>query len=298
MSIDAATSLPCPYMGCGVFLFLPGYGFPSFNTDPWAALSGGRLTTGKVSHSPISAMAGAGVFFFPLAMAKTHFGTEGAKLLHRVFEKLTPKRNHAAVFSDFLTVSRCALAGGTMEDEYFEVFHRYEKSEFEVLIEAFACLVIAMEEERTDILGDYFTGAITRGEHGQFYTPENICELMARITEPKAGECVLDPCCGSGRMLLAAGKFNPRSLLCGQDIDLRCVQMCTINLALWGLSGFVTWGDSLKNERRRIFRTGRPGTLGRGSIIELDAETHDFSSREKAEASIAHLKTGDQQGFF
>src|SRR5439155_11908640 len=107
------------------------------------------------------------------------------------------------------------------------------------LARMFGDLVRIMEETRSDVLGDLFQGAITYGENGQFYTPEPVCDLMAQMVghdEPDS-KTVLDPCCGSGRMLLSAAKINPRRELVGQDIDLRCVRMTAINLALRGLYG-------------------------------------------------------------
>ncbi len=234
-------------------------------------------------------------------MARIHFSTDGAKTLHELFATLTPKYSFSPLFSDFLTMTMCSLAGGTMEKEYLETVKRYGKEEIEIFAKIIGKLILSMEKERKDILGDYFTGAITRGEHGQFYTPENVCDFMTKIVEPTRGEVVMDPCCGSGRMLLSAAKCNPRGTFCGQDLDFRCVQMCTINLALWGLSGFVTWGDSLRDEKRRIFRTGMPWTLGKGVkgvILEIDANAHDFSTPEKVKEAIASIKEAEQQGMF
>ncbi len=119
-----------------------------------------------------------------------------------------------------------------------------------------------MDQTRADILGDIFEGAITHGEAGQYLTPEPVCELMARLTldghaETKAtSKTIGDPCCGSGRLLLAAAKVRPGWELVGQDIDLRCVRMTAMNLALRNLYGQVIWGDSLRDQCRLVYRTG------------------------------------------
>ena len=81
---------------------------------------------------------------------------------------------------------------------------------------------------------------------------------MAALTFDEQTEhgIVGDPCCGSGRMLLAyADNHRPRALV-GQDIDLRCVRMTAINLALRNLYGFVLWGNSLAREVKLGYRTG------------------------------------------
>lgn len=176
-------------------------------------------------------------------------------------------------FDDFLTVSVCALAGGTMEEEYLEVARRYaagEKGErgIDHLAALFGTVVQIMEETRADILGDVFQGAITYGGHGQYFTPENLCDLMAQMVGDE-GKTVSDPSCGSGRMLLAAATISPQRHFVGQDVDLRCVKITTLNLALHGLYGHVIWGNSLTNERRLVYETG---FNGRGFVKQLAQE--------------------------
>ena len=158
----------------------------------------------------------------------------------------------------------CSLSGGQMEGEYLKVVERYTAGEkgkraIDAFPLAFGALVEGMEKTRQDILGDIFEGAITFGENGQFFTPEHICKLMAQMTMDPEAKTVCDPCVGSGRNLLAAAEVNPRAEFYGQDVDLRCVRMTAINLALRNLYGWVIWGDSLRNERNLIFRTGFNG---------------------------------------
>ena len=75
-------------------------------------------------------------------------------------------------------------------------------------------------------------------DNGQFFTPEPICDMMARMLHPAGfGERVADCCCGSGRMLMAAAKISRNSLFFGADIDRTCAMMCVINLCLNGLLG-------------------------------------------------------------
>ena len=151
-----------------------------------------------------------------------------------------------------------------MEEDYMKLVPRYSAGEkgkraIDAFPEAFAALVEGMEKTRKDILGDIFEGAITFGENGQFFTPEHICTLMAQITMNPEAKAVSDPAVGSGRNLLAAAEINPHAEFYGQDVDLRCVRMTAINLALRNLYGWVIWGDSLKNEKHLIYRTGFNG---------------------------------------
>jgi hypothetical protein len=182
------------------------------------------------------------------------------------------------VFDDLLTIAVCALAGGTREEEYLQTVKPYIEGDvgnraIDRLVAVFGQIVIIMDETRSDVLGDIFQGAITRGQNQQFFTPDPICDLMARLTDSaesregaSAGSAdaaemktICDPCCGSGRLLLAAARVNRNRYFVGQDIDHRCAKITAINLALWNLYGKVVWGNTLTNEVRRIYHTGFNG---------------------------------------
>jgi hypothetical protein len=129
------------------------------------------------------------------------------------------------VFEDFLTCTVCALSSGQMEDEYLAVVRKgYGEGErgrrgIDTLTQAFATLIELMETTRKDILGDLFQGGITYGEAGQFLTPEEICRFMAalNVDEMRQEATAFDPCCGSGRMLLAYADEHRGGELVGQD---------------------------------------------------------------------------------
>jgi len=137
------------------------------------------------------------------------------------------------VFDDLLTMAVCALAGGTLEEEYLGVVRGLRggaagtERDVDRLAAVFARLVETMEETRADILGDVFQGAIARGRHGQFFTPEHLCELMTRMTDDGSGATVGDPCCGSGRMLwpprrsIATGSSSARTPTCAASRSRR-----------------------------------------------------------------------------
>ena len=44
----------------------------------------------------------------------------------------------------------------------------------------------------------------TAGKNGQFRTPRHIIQMMAELVDPKLGESVCDPACGTGGFLLGA----------------------------------------------------------------------------------------------
>ena len=113
-----------------------------------------------------------------------------------------------------------------------------------------------LSEGYHDSLGDMFMERISHGANSQFFTPEHICDFMARIADG-TGESVCDPTCGSGRFLLKAlqqsrEEHNREPTLYGCDLDHRCTRMTLLNLCLNSGRGDVEWGNSLSLE---IFKT-------------------------------------------
>jgi len=167
-------------------------------------------------------------------------------------QQLARRNSISNVFTDFLEMSVCALSLGAMESRYLEIVGRYDKHEVNLIADAFAALVMEMDdngEGLRDILGDFFMEHISHGHNGQFFTPEPICEMMARMTNPvEPGSRILDCACGSGRTLLAAAKVNRNTFFYGADVDRNCAMMCLINFCLNGMLGEVAWMNSLSNE--------------------------------------------------
>ena len=62
-------------------------------------------------------------------------------------------------------------------------------------------------EATRDAVGEafeVFIGPATRGEEGQFFTPRNVVKAMVDLLNPKPGEHIIDPACGSGGFLIAS----------------------------------------------------------------------------------------------
>jgi type I restriction enzyme M protein len=62
-------------------------------------------------------------------------------------------------------------------------------------------------EANRDAIGDafeVFIGPALRGTEGQFFTPRNVVKMMVEILDPKPGEHIIDPACGSGGFLITA----------------------------------------------------------------------------------------------
>jgi type I restriction enzyme M protein len=63
-----------------------------------------------------------------------------------------------------------------------------------------------MDADR-DAIGDafeVFIGPALRGTEGQFFTPRNVVKMIVDVLDPKPGELIIDPACGSGGFLITA----------------------------------------------------------------------------------------------
>jgi len=89
---------------------------------------------------------------------------------------------------------------------------------------------------------------------GEYYTPQEVSELLAEITTVGKTEVnkVYDPCCGSGSLLLkfakVLGKDNVRQGFYGQEINLTTYNLCRINMFLHDINYEkfnISHGDTL-----------------------------------------------------
>jgi type I restriction enzyme M protein len=93
---------------------------------------------------------------------------------------------------------------------------------------------------------------------GEYYTPQEVSELLAEITTVGKKEVnkVYDPCCGSGSLLLkfakVLGKDNVRQGFYGQEINLTTYNLCRINMFLHDINynNFnIAHGDTLTDAK-------------------------------------------------
>ncbi len=86
------------------------------------------------------------------------------------------------------------------------------------------------------LMGMYASNAGKSG--GEYYTPQEVSELLARITVVGKAEVnkVYDPACGSGSLLLKfakiLGRDNVRQGFFGQEINITTYNLCRINMFL------------------------------------------------------------------
>lgn len=87
---------------------------------------------------------------------------------------------------------------------------------------------------------------------GEFYTPPEVATLLAKIIEPKPGERIADPTCGSGSLLLKMTREIPNHdfSLFGQESNRATWALCKMNMFLHGIDNArIEWGDTLNHPK-------------------------------------------------
>jgi len=130
------------------------------------------------------------------------------------------------------------------------------------LIEHFSRITLSNQAAQADILGQSYEYLIkkfadaTNKKAGEFYTPRSVVRLMVNILDPREGESIYDPACGTGGMLLEAvhhvreNHGDDRTLwgrLFAQEKNLTTSAIARMNLFLHGAADFqVIRGDTLR----------------------------------------------------
>lgn len=126
----------------------------------------------------------------------------------------------------------------------------------------------ASEDRHTfgDIYESLLRDLQSAGNYGEFYTPRAVTEIMTEIINPRLGEKVLDPACGTGGFLTSAIE-NIRnqdvhsvedlktleSTIRGQELKPLPFMLCVTNLILHDIEvPNVINGDSLNREYTSI----------------------------------------------
>ena len=119
------------------------------------------------------------------------------------------------------------------------------------LIEGLSEVSLGNRVASSDILGDayeYLIGKFAditkRKKAGEFYTPRSVVRLMVDLLDPKEGESIYDPACGTRGMLLGVIEHVQRAggdartffgKIYGQEKNLTTSSIARMNLVLHGI---------------------------------------------------------------
>lgn len=150
------------------------------------------------------------------------FHREAQSRFSNLFTGLCQRKSSCEVWADFVSMAAISISnvvdreGKTHDDrekQYLRTIQGYNQTEQQVFPKLFALLAEALEDEPDqDFLGEMFMG-LNLGNHwkGQFFTPYNVCRMMAEMQADGIEErvqrqgwiSVNDPCCGAGALLIA-----------------------------------------------------------------------------------------------
>ena len=144
------------------------------------------------------------------------------------------------------------------------------------LIEAISTKRLGLDDVEADIIGksyEYLIRKFAEGggqSAGEFYTPGEVGEIMARVLDPQPGMEIYDPCCGSGGLLIKCelamekegghscppsehgGWKTPAPLkLYGQEYVPETWAMANMNMIIHDMEGQIEIGDTFKNPKFR-----------------------------------------------
>lgn len=242
---------------------------------------------------------------------------------HRAFTKLFQENCHRhrphAVFSDFCEMAALAVSNAVdlsqrqaREERYLQIAKSYDRTELERFAQMLGCVTLALEDGMHDCLGKLFMALeMSNSFKGQFFTPWELCGLMARVTltdartqtEERGFIAVSEPAAGAGAMVIAmADALREQGLNYQQcmhviavDVDPTAAHMCYLQLSLLHVPAIVVVGNSLTLEERSHWYTPAHVLGGWGRKLRdrqavadlrdllMPAQTEQLSDRDQVE---------------
>jgi type I restriction enzyme M protein len=177
-----------------------------------------------------------------------------------------------------------------------------------------------------DVKGAIYEGLLERNASevksgaGQYFTPRPLIQAMVHVLDPRIGETVHDPACGTGAFLLAAYEYLKRpgaanldreqqrrlreKTFSGADIVDEVVRLCAMNLYLHGIADGSGRGDSPirsadalasdPGQRFDVILTNPPfGKKSSYKVIGEDGEVN--TEREDYDREDFKFTTGNKQ---
>ena len=136
------------------------------------------------------------------------------------------------------------------------------------LLEDFAKPALDLRPSRVgqlDIIGGAYEYLISRfaatagKKAGEFYTPAEVSDLMARLVDPQAGDDICDPTCGSASLLMKCARLirdrtgTRQYSLFGQEAIGSTWALAKMNLFLHGEENHqIEWGDTIRNPKLKV----------------------------------------------
>lgn len=186
-----------------------------------------------------------------------------------IFNKLNKRHNYNQTFSDFIELAAISISNKVdkynyekRELRFKEISTKYNSDEIRMFSNLLAKLTVEMYNPR-DVLGEKLM-ELEEGnsKKGQYFTPYHICKMKASLAfdEKKLQNegflVVNEPSCGGGALIIALYEimldkgYNPQQQLkvIADDIDLKSVHMCYLQLSLLGVPANIRYSNAITGE--------------------------------------------------
>ena len=202
----------------------------------------------------------------------------------KMIDRSAYKVNRSQLISDVFECGALAISNmvdftkyDEREKRYLDIMNGYSPDERKLLVDIFSKIfalsssVVYDNGKFGDYLGELFMRCNQGNKFaGQFFTPYHISYLMARcaITDDSIKQneimTICDPCCGGGGMAMAAldvlkndykVNYAMDCFIECADIDIRCVHMTYLQLALAGVPAIVKHQNTLTQELYSVWKT-------------------------------------------
>lgn len=260
-------------------------------------------------------------------MARTFTGKgEFQRDFIKIFDSLTGRFNRWEVWKDIVWCIAIAISNrvderfrDSREKTYMDIVSKYSEQEVNKIADLFGILhknIIDKTENGNygDFLGEIFMElGLGNDAGGQFFTPYNICQLMARVTldadmeraqqaiEKQGYMTCMDCACGAGATLIGAAEacvekginYPFQVMFAAQDIDTTTALMCYIQLSLLGCAGYVVIGNTLSEPMTGHVLFGENSERCWYTPMYFEESWH-----QRREIEIARMKFRTIMGYF
>lgn len=203
-------------------------------------------------------------------MSKNNVRGQEQKSFVRLFDGISNRIGRWEKWNDLIMLLAIEISNAVdlyhvpaRRESYQAILKKYKPEEQERIPAVIADLVNNLEQNPfQDFLGTMYMELELGSDHaGQFFTPYNICYMMAKTTMANAAEAierrgyvtVNEPSCGAGANLIAAAEalhdigynYQTCMMISAQDLDQTVAMMCYVQLSLIGCAGYVHVGNTL-----------------------------------------------------
>lgn len=206
-------------------------------------------------------------FMLPEVLIRDHVTNDVTDQFRATFRSLYERRNAANIGQlinnvlDAIESANVAKLEGVFRNIDFNSEINLGKTRdrnrrLRLLLEDFNKPLLDMRPSRVseDVIGNTYIYLIERfaadagKKAGEFYTPQKVSHLVAKLARPVPGDCICDPACGSGGLLIeAASEVGSHNYaLFGMEVNGGTWALARMNMFLHGAdSARIEWCNAL-----------------------------------------------------